>query len=205
MAEVNHRSKNLLEQSGALQTASGSEPGEFARRFSERLEGLAASHDLLVASLWQGIGIEDLVRSRLSHVSALVGDRIVLVGPPVRLCAAGSQAIGMALHELATNASKYGALSTAEGRVEMRWSLREESGEPTVGPSWRESLEPAVVRPERRGFGSTVMVRMVELALLARVRLDLLPEGVSWRLQAPAATVLGTRPAESAARVMGIA
>jgi PAS domain S-box-containing protein len=106
-AEVNHRAKNLLAvvQAVALQTTSEDDPKEFAQNFNDRLAGLAASQDLLVQSHWQGVDTAELVRFQLSHFAGLIGQRILVNGPPAQLKASAAQTLGMAIHELATNAS----------------------------------------------------------------------------------------------------
>src|SRR5690606_27147834 len=111
--EVNHRAKNLLAvvQAVARQTARGAEPAQFAEHFGERLAGLAASHDLVVGSEWRGVDLAQLVGSQIGAFRDLLGSRIRLDGPPVQIVPSAAQAIGMALHELATNSGKYGALS----------------------------------------------------------------------------------------------
>jgi two-component sensor histidine kinase len=103
---------------------------------------------------------------------------------------ASAQAIGLALHELATNAGKYGALSTDMGRVEIGW---ETNGE-TFTISWTECDGPPVSAPQRRGFGTVVMQEMVERSVDGKVDLEYAPSGVTWRLTCPAANALEARP-----------
>jgi two-component sensor histidine kinase len=122
MREMSHRAKNMLGlvQAIARQTATRT-PEDFIERFSERIQALSANQELLVRGEWKGVETEDLVRAQLSHFADLIGSRISAQGPKLRVRAAGAQAIGLALHELATNAGKYGALSTDTGRVDIRW------------------------------------------------------------------------------------
>jgi two-component sensor histidine kinase len=135
MREVNHRAKNMLSVVDAIvhQTAARN-PEDFIERFSERIQALSANQDLLVRNEWNGVDTEDLVRAQLAHFSELIGSRIVVHGPRLRLKAASAQAIGFALHELATNAGKYGALSTDTGRV-RRYPPRRGAG--LALPSWK--------------------------------------------------------------------
>lgn len=186
MREVNHRSKNLLSvvQAVAFQTASVSAPEDFTRKFSDRLQGIAASHDLLVHNGWRGIPMGELVLSQLAHLRDIVGDRIRITGPPVQLTPHSAQTLGMALHELTTNAVKYGALSAQSGSVAIGWTFRQEGEEKLFSLRWREENGPPVAPPEGRGFGTTVLTRVVEDAFGGKVALDYAPTGVSWMLEA---------------------
>jgi PAS domain S-box-containing protein len=192
MAEVNHRSKNMLTvvQAIARQTAS-TNPDDFIERFSERVKALAASHDLLVKNEWKNVELGELVRSQLAHFDDLIGTRIDLKGPELRVSAAAAQTIGMTMHELATNAGKYGALSNGAGRLEIEWSLRAGGASDIFAISWRESGGPLVAAPARRGFGSTVISRMAGESLDAKVELKFEPEGLSWWLECLAPEVTG--------------
>jgi two-component sensor histidine kinase len=130
--------------------------------------------------------VEDLVRAQLAYFADLVGSRIAMHGPRLRLTAAAAQAIGLALRELATNAGKYGALSAGAGRVDVDWRLEGD----TFGVSWTERDGPPVTPPQRRGFGSTVISSMAKLSVGGDVELDYAPQGVKWRLSCPAVNVL---------------
>lgn len=187
MREVNHRSKNMLAvvQAIARQMPS-TDPKQFVRQFSDRIVGLAASQDLLIESNWQGVRVADLVRSQLSLFRELIGTRIEISGPQVRLQPPAAQAIGMALHELATNASKYGAMSDNDGKVRVTWSVEGTGDARAFCLEWAESGGPTVTPPERRGFGYTIMVAMVERSLDATVKIDYAPTGLVWTVRAPA-------------------
>jgi PAS domain S-box-containing protein len=187
MREASHRAKNMLSlvQAIARQTAAGA-PEDFVGRFTERIQALAANQDLLVRNESQGVDVGDLVRAQLAHFADLVGSRIAMHGPQLRLSATAAQAIGLALHELATNAGKYGALSTNSGRVDVCWVTHAD----TLTMSWAERGGPPVSPPERRGFGSTVIVSMAEATVGGEVQLDYAPSGLEWRLTCPAANVL---------------
>jgi PAS domain S-box-containing protein len=187
MREVNHRSKNMLSlvQVIARQTAAR-EPEDFIGCFTERIQALAANQDLLIRNEWQGVDVEDLVRAQLAHFADLVGSRIAVDGPKLRLNAAAAQAIGLALHELATNAGKYGALSVDAGHVRMAWRF---DGD-IFSMHWTERNGPPVSPPERRGFGSTVIDSMAKRTLGGEVELDYAPSGLAWRLTCPTANAL---------------
>jgi PAS domain S-box-containing protein len=187
MREINHRAKNMLAVVDAIahQTAAR-DPADFVERFSERVQALSANQDLLVRNEWKGVEIGDLARAQLAHFADLVGSRIVMQGPNVRLNPASAQAIGLALHELATNAGKYGALSTDKGRVDIGWRL---AGGVFV-MDWTEREGPPVSAPAQRGFGTTVMEAMAARTVDGEVQLDYHPSGVVWRLTCPAAKVL---------------
>src|SRR6476469_7022596 len=117
MRELTHRTKNLLSvvQAIAMQTAkSGGRLDDFHERFAARLQGLAGSHDLLVQENWSGASMSELVRSQLGHYADSVGQQIHLSGPALLLEPEAAQNLGMALHELSTNAAKYGSLSVAD-------------------------------------------------------------------------------------------
>jgi PAS domain S-box-containing protein len=190
MREANHRAKNMLSlvQAIARQTAAR-DGGDFIDCFTERLQALAANQDVLVRHEWHGVDMEDLVRTQLSPFADLIGPRIRVGGQQLHLNAAASQALGLVLHELATNASKYGALWNAAGRVDIGWRL---DGD-TLGMNWIERNGPPVRPPERRGFGTTVTRSMAQRALGGEIELDYAPQGLEWRLTCPAANALERR------------
>jgi PAS domain S-box-containing protein len=187
MREANHRAKNILSlvQVIARQTAASS-PESFTERFTDRIQALAANQDLLVGHKWQGVDMEDLVRAQLAHFADLIGPRIAVGGPKLHLNPAASQTLGLAIHELATNAGKYGALSTDAGHVDIDWRL---DGE-TLAMNWIERGGPPVRQPEHEGFGTTVTSTMAKRTLDGDVRLDYAPSGVAWHLTCPATNAL---------------
>jgi PAS domain S-box-containing protein len=193
MREINHRSKNLLSVVDAIahQTAARN-PADFVERFSERIQALSANQDLLVRNEWNGVDIEELVRAQLALFVDLIGSRIAVHGPELRLTPASAQAIGLALHELATNAGKYGALSTTAGRVDICWSIDGDA----LAMSWTEREGPPVSAPGRHGFGTVVMQAMAERSVGGKVDLDYAPSGLTWRLACPAANALESREPE---------
>jgi PAS domain S-box-containing protein len=187
MREISHRAKNMLSvvHTIARQTATRN-PEDFVARFSERIQALSASQDLLVRNEWKGVEVADLVRAQLAHLVGMIGERIGMCGPRLRLRAASAQAIGLALHELATNAGKYGALSTAGGRVEVSWGADVD----TFTMTWTESGGPPVRAPEGSGFGTIMIEMMTERTVGGKVDLDYAPSGLRWRVTCPAANVL---------------
>ena len=189
MREITHRSKNLLAviQAMARQTArhAGSIDG-FLDQFSARLQALARSHDLLVKEGWHGAALEELVRSQLGHYLDRDGSQVGIQGPWVVLRPEAAQSLGLALHELATNAAKYGALSVPSGQVSIRWTLRTDGGEaPGLDIAWVETGGPAVEKPEHRGFGTLVIERNLAGSLDAEVEMAFAPEGVQCRIVIP--------------------
>jgi CheY-like chemotaxis protein len=142
----------------------------------------------------------ELVRSQLAHFEDLIGQRIELQGPPVSISASAAQTIGMALHELATNSGKYGALSNTCGVVKIAWGLERIDGEEAAFVmSWREEGGPPVTPPRRQGFGSTIIAEVAETSLDAKVDLDYAVTGLRWHLKCPAVEVLeGNQPRSAA-------
>ncbi len=194
MRELTHRSKNLLAviQAMARQTSDNSTSlDEFQIRFAARLQGLAASHDLLVNEDWLGAYMADIVRSQVGHFSEWTGDRIRLSGQNLLIGPEAAQNIGLALHELSTNAAKYGALANTKGVVDISWTVKGTSpADNRLVLVWRESGGPPVSPPQRRGFGTIVTERIVARALDGNVTMRFDPDGVTWTLDIPASYIL---------------
>ena len=191
LAEVNHRAKNLLAvvQAITLQTAKYGDTATYAERLCARIDGLAAGQDLLVKNQWQGVDLAELVESQLAHFKDLIATRVLIDGPRLQLTAAAAQGIGMALHELITNAAKYGALSNLAGRVRVAWQVTA-AVEPAVLMSWVEDGGPKVVQPTRKGFGGVVLGRLVEASVDGVVQVTFGESGLSWNLRAPTKNTL---------------
>ncbi len=199
MRELTHRSKNLLAVIQAMARQSLTKdiaPDEFVRRFSERLAGLAGSHDLLSSVQYKGVSLIDLINSQLSHYEGLFGTRILLRGEDLTIRPEAAQNIGVALHELSTNAAKYGALANDTGTVAITWTVS--ADEPRIFDLlWREDGGPPVKEPTRRGFGQIVMNRIAGQSMSGRSATTFDPTGVRWSLSVPAASaVLLPAPAE---------
>jgi two-component sensor histidine kinase/CHASE3 domain sensor protein len=189
MREVTHRSKNLLAVIQALMRQTASHAGsvdDFTRRFSNRLDSLAGTYDLLIKEGWRGTTMEALVRSQLAHYTDRQSSQIDIEGVALRLPPDATQNIGMALHELATNAAKYGALSAPAGRVRVHWQVQPDAqGVLSCSISWRESGGPPVTPPRRRGFGQLLIERIVARSVGGTVALAYNPTGVEWTLDFP--------------------
>ncbi|MEA2982508.1 MAG: hypothetical protein QOF09_4331 [Alphaproteobacteria bacterium] len=180
MRELSHRSKNLLAIVLAIarQTARHTTSfSDFESRFNSRIQSLADAHDLLVEQQWSGAYIDDLVRAQLV---AFGMEKVACHGLRIMLRTEAVQNVALALHELATNASKYGALSLPTGKVNIDW-VREtaESGERNLRLTWRESGGPKVVPPSQKGFGCFVLER-VTVNALGEGKLEFNPEGLVW-------------------------
>jgi two-component sensor histidine kinase len=163
---------------------------DFENKFTGRLHGLARSHDLLVHTDWIGASIEELVRSQLAP---FITDPSCLQtsGPDLLLRPEAVQNLGFALHELATNANKFGALSQAGGLVAIDWELATNAaGDPRIRLSWRECGGPEVEPPKRAGFGSTVIQKLTEASLNAIVVIAFDREGFRWEVDMPADEIL---------------
>jgi PAS domain S-box-containing protein len=186
MRELTHRSKNLLAviQAMARQTARHTGSIEqFLERFSARVQALSRSHDLLVQESWHGASLKDLVRSQLAYYLDREPEQVSIEGPNVRLKPEAAQSLGLALHELAANAAKHGALSRASGHVDISWHPSAING--GVELIWRETRGPKVSMPKRRGFGSMVIEYNLTRALDAEVSLDFAADGLTCRVSVP--------------------
>lgn len=193
LRELTHRTKNLLaivqavERQSALTTTSKE---EFHERLSGRLRAIAASHDMLISCDWRGVVVAEVLRSQLAPFSEINRRRIHSVGPDLLLNADASHNLALAIHELATNAVKYGALSGVTGEVSISWGLVEGSpGPPSFELRWSELGGPPVAPPGRQGFGRVVLERIVPSALDGRATLILAPPGAVWNLRIPASLI----------------
>jgi two-component sensor histidine kinase len=192
MRELTHRSKNLLAviQAMARQTARHAASIEgFLDRFGERLQALAGSHDLLVRASWHGAPLSELVRSQLAHYLDREDRQVTMEGPALLLRPEAAQSIGLALHELATNAAKFGALSVPGGCVTITWRRVQPAAGPGVEIAWSESGGPPVAEPKWRGFGSHLIEQNLARSLEAEISLTFPPEGVRCRMTFPASNL----------------
>ena len=195
--ELSHRSKNLLAMvlSMANQVARRSSSFEaFYAGFSRRLRAFAQIHDLLVTDDWRGANLRDLVRLQLDPFVDR-RTRIIIEGPSLILSPKATEEVGLALHELGTNAVKHGALSVDIGTVRIVWELvSSEFEEERLRLTWKESGGPPVVKSQSHGFGTFLLTKVVPATLQGTAALEFEPDGLKWVLVAPTASVLSTVP-----------
>lgn len=190
MREINHRSKNLLTvvQAIASQTMKNRDAG-ISREFSERLISLSSTYDLIVHNQWSGVDFRELLISQLAHFKSLVGHRIHLSGPSLFLSAKAAQDLGMALHELATNSAKYGALSSEAGQLSISWNISKCDIQRDFTLTWTEEGGPSVTEPMHSGFGTLVTGRLLQNSFNADVTAEYATTGLRWNFKAPVSAV----------------
>ncbi len=184
--ELNHRVKNTLAmvQSIASQTfTEKSDPEAFQEAFQRRMGALSRTHNLLADGDWNGSAIRDILRTETAPYDD-GEDRVLAAGPDVRLTPSASLALGMAFHELATNAAKYGALSLPAGQVRVDWRIENSGGERRLALDWQESQGPPVSQPTHRGLGSRLIERGLAHQLDGATELRFEPAGLRFVLQA---------------------
>lgn len=186
IAELNHRVKNMLAivQAIAHQTFKSVECGEAAETFAGRLSALAAAHTILTQQSWDAAGLGEIASAVLQPHSRREDSQIRISGDPdVQVQPQTAVNLAMALHELATNAAKYGALSRPGGRVDLSWTVTH--SEPVLHINWREHGGPAVRQPEREGFGTRMIRRVLASELGGKVALDFHADGLECEIEAP--------------------
>ncbi len=195
MKELSHRTKNLLTVifSMARQTARHRCSRDFIADFGERIQGLSRSHDLLVSTNWMGAPLDEHLRAQLRPFTALDSRQIRFSGPRLMLKPAATQALGLAFHELATNAAKHGALKRPDGRIQVTWGVETKEGIEVFRLLWREeSQSPEPLKVTEAGFGYTVLTRVVPDALSGEVKHRLDKGGISWEIEAPLCEVVAS-------------
>lgn len=198
--EVDHRAKNLLGViQSVVQLTRGDDVGELKTAVTGRIQALARAHSLLAAGRWEGVELGALVHEELAAFGREGSDRIRIEGARLRLRPGASQALALAIHELATNAAKYGALSVEAGSVHVAWRQRGTSGDSSqLELIWTERGGPAVqAPPEQRGFGSTVIRSSVERQLGGSLDLQWAAAGLVCRMVLPAAQLAEGPAAEA--------
>ena len=194
LMEVNHRSKNMLAVVQALARRTVAQGGDFVTRLEQRIQALAANQDLLVNRAWASVPIGEMIAVQLG----LLGEtsrQVASDGPPVMIAPAAAEAIGMAIHEMATNAVKYGALSCPEGRVAIGWQVETGEGGEEFALSWTEHGGPSVAEPAASGFGMRIIADVPRAKLGAEVLLGFARQGFSWSLRCPLGSVSGNAAA----------
>jgi two-component sensor histidine kinase len=188
--ELNHRVKNTLAtvQSIATQTLRTADTTQDAKDALERrLLALSRAHDVLTRENWEGADLMDVVERALEPYQVHSENRLHITGPHVRLTPRMSLALAMALHELATNAVKYGALSNKSGIIDVSWAVQDGAAPPRLVLQWKEAGGPPVVAPRRRGFGSRLIERSLAQDLDGQVDIAFAPTGVVCTVNAPVA------------------
>jgi len=187
VAELDHRVKNVLARVTvvAKQTRDGSRTmDQFVKALDGRIQSMAAAHSLLSLSRWQGVGLKDLVRDQLAPYATDANAKVS--GPNIMLTAATTQALAMVLHELVTNAAKYGALSVPDGQVSVSWTNPAGRDGTNLTITWRETGGAQVSNPAQFGFGTSLIRGLVPHELGGVVDLAFEPEGVHCRIEIPA-------------------
>lgn len=186
--ELHHRVRNTLATvQGVMNTTvkTSSTIEEFQEAFSGRIASLAKTHAVMTEQLHQCVSFQQLLTQELGPYSDDQGLRIRLSGPAIDLPSQIAVPLGMAVHELTTNAIRHGALSKEEGRIEVGWGLVEKDGERALICEWNEFAGPVVTPPARDGFGSMLLKRVLSQQIRADVKVDFAPEGFRLRMAVP--------------------
>lgn len=186
--ELHHRVKNTLATVQAVVGAtarSTSSIDDFYKAFVGRIVSLANTHSLLTEAVWQTAPLREILEKELKPYNDVRGERITLQGPAVELPSEIAVPIGMAVHELTTNAAKYGALSVRNGKVSVTWDVHGDGDEKRLTMAWQERGGPSVSQPQRQGFGSRLLHRVLTTQLNAKVEVDYDPEGLRVAIDAP--------------------
>jgi NO-binding membrane sensor protein with MHYT domain/two-component sensor histidine kinase len=194
IAELDHRIKNVLARVVAVvhSTREGSRSmTELVEKLEGRIHSMADAHSLLSGGRWQGVGLVDVVRHELAPY-AKAGNTLI-DGPDVVMTADATRAVAMVLHELVTNAAKYGALSTSNGKVSVRWDRRLNGNpEPELLIEWQENGGPPAVIPAREGYGTSVIRNLIPYELGGTVDLAYTTSGVRCKIEIPSEKSTGS-------------
>ncbi|MEX0758286.1 MAG: HWE histidine kinase domain-containing protein, partial [Tistlia sp.] len=188
LRELTHRTKNILMivQAIARQTARNVDsPTDFIKRFSARLSALASAHDILVNRGWSAASLQELVEDQLAYLPDGPRQAVRIEGPDLELGANQAQNLALAIHELSTNATKFGALSVESGSVEVAWNVEVAADGPCVTLVWHEVGGPPVVEPDAAGFGRLMLEKLVPDAISGTAELDFPEGGLRWRISFP--------------------
>ena len=195
--EVDHRAKNMLAVVlSVLRLTKAKTTPEFISTVEGRIHALAATHNLLSAARWEGANLRQIVDEELAPYRTDQADRVVAEGPPALLLPATAQALALALHELATNAAKYGALSSASGKLRVTWLI----GKEALELEWLENGGPPASPPSQLGFGLSIVRSSIEAQFRGGVVYDWRPVGLRCCLSIPSAQIVSPEPAAQAAQ-----
>ena len=163
--------------------ASNLDRAKFEAAFDERLRSFATSYELLILENWQAPTITELVRAQLNFVNQREVSNITISGPELRLSIDHAEYLGLAVHELAINALKHGALSVPEGKLNIYWSTDDATHRFQF--TWQEKNGPLVAPLQRKGFGRVILEKVVPTAFDGHAKLDAHASGICWQLDAP--------------------
>ena len=193
--EVDHRAKNTLAVVlSVLRLTKAPTTADFITTVEGRVHALAATHNLLSSTRWEGADLRKIVEEEMAPYHAPHRQRVITEGPAAILLPATAQAVALALHELATNAAKYGALSTDTGTLHVRWK----TGDDALMLDWVETGGPPTAEPARLGFGLTIVRSSIEAQFRGGVSYEWRPEGLRCRLSIPAAQIAAAPPTQEA-------
>ena len=200
VAELDHRVKNVLATVSAIVTQTqdpDSSLTDFVIALDSRIKSLARTHELLSQSHWSGVSLAEIARRELAPYAA---DNVEIDGPSVTLRAEAAQAMAMVLHELTTNAAKYGAFSDRNGRVSLRWRWLRNGSTGRLAIEWQEIGGPPVLPPSQRGYGTGVIGELIPFELGGTVELAFPADGVKCRMEIPAEWVSGATSLDNEAK-----
>jgi PAS domain S-box-containing protein len=202
-AELDHRVKNVLATVSAIisqtQEASRS-PVDFVAALNHRITSLAGTHELLSRSHWRGVPLADIVRRELEPYTTTNTD---IGGPGVTLIAEATQAVATVLHELTTNAAKYGAFSNLAGRVSVQWRWLKNGSHDRLIIEWQEAGGPPVLAPSQSGYGTSIIRELIPFELGGKVDLVFASKVIGCRLEIPADWISRDRLLTGEAGVLG--
>jgi two-component sensor histidine kinase len=190
IAELNHRMRNILAKMGMMvevSRMSAASVDAFADTLSGRINALARTHVRFNGGSQMGGRLRELIEDELSPYRSQTN--VCVEGPDLALRPEPAQALALVLHELVTNAVKYGALSTADGRVAVRWRVAGDTAAPQLSLVWEEAGGPIVVTPKRQGFGTRLIQNLLHHELGSRVELSLPPTGLRFEMEVPLAAL----------------
>lgn len=190
VVELRHRAKNMFAVISAIARqigASNLDRAKFEAAFDERLRSFASTYELMALESWQAPTISDLVRAQLNFLNQREASTLTIRGPELRIPIDQAEYLGLAIHELAINALKHGALSVPEGNLYIYWSADEITGRFQF--DWQEQGGPIVAPLQHEGFGRIILEKVVPTTFNGKAELRVFPSGIRWHLDAPIAIV----------------